>query len=98
MDELHATAQQHLGRLFPNGRAAVPDASEEDPSSDVDDDFDTDEGLAQRDAEYERMAAIGAAAGVPARRSSRAGAAAAATAMEAARQKERAPMPTDPTD
>ena len=66
-------AQQQLGRLFPNGRAAVPDATEQDPSSDVDDDFDTDEGLAQRDAEYERAAAAATAAGVPARRSSRAG-------------------------
>ena len=43
--------------------------SEEEPSSDADDDFETDEGLTARDAEYERMAAAATAAGVPPRRS-----------------------------
>ena len=95
MGELHATAGQQLERLFPNKQAPVPDASEEDPPSDVDDDFDTDEGLVARDAEYERVAAAAAAAGVPARRTSRASAAAATAAMDAARERERAPMPTD---
>ena len=42
----------------------------------MDDDFDTDEGLAAREAEYERSAAAIAAAGVPPRRSGRAGLAA----------------------
>ena len=57
------------------------------------DDFDTDEGLAARDREYERMAGAAANAGVPARRSGRAGAAAGTAAMDAARAKERAPLP-----
>ena len=59
------------------------------------DDFDTDEGLAARDAEYERAAATAIAAGVPARRSGRAGVAAATAAMIATRDRERAPMPRD---
>ena len=73
----------------------VPDGNAAEPSSDVDDDFDTDEGLAAREAEYERMAAAGTAAGVPARRSGRAAAAAATAAADEERERERAPMPTD---
>ena len=50
----------------------------EDPPSDVDDDFDTADfdsaaGLAAREAEYEHLHGVAVAAGVPARRSSRAG-------------------------
>ena len=59
------------------------------------DDFDTDDGLAAREAEYERMAATAVTAGVPTRRSGRAGAAAATAAMDAARGREREPLPTD---
>ena len=78
----------------------VPDGNEEEPTSDADDDFDTNdfdtaEGLAAREAEHERAAAGATAAGVPARRSGRAAAAAATAAADAAREKERAPMPTD---
>ena len=84
-----------MERLFPNKATHVPDGNEEEPSSDVEDDFETDEGLAARDAEYERVATAAANAGVPARRSGRAGAAAATAAMDAARGREREPMPTD---
>jgi hypothetical protein len=49
-------------------RSFRSDGSEEEPSSDADDDFETDEGLTARDAEYERMAAAATAAGVPPRR------------------------------
>ena len=76
--------------------------TEEDPSSDVDDDFPTDDfdtpaGLAAREVEHERAAPAAAAveAGVPARRSGRAASAAATAAADAARERERAPMPTD---
>ena len=61
--------------------------------SDVDDDFDTDEGLAAREAEYERSAAAIAAAGVPPRRSGRAGLAASTAAADASSAMERAPLP-----
>ena len=73
MDELHASAAQQLQRLFPNKQVPVPDGNEEEPSSDVEDDFETDEGLAARDAEHERAATAAGKAGVPARRSGRAG-------------------------
>ena len=74
--------------------------TEEDPSSDVDDDFPTDDfdtpaGLAAREAEHERAAAAAVEAGVPARRSGRAASAAATAAADAARERERASMPTD---
>ena len=42
----------------------MPDGNEEEPSSDVEDDFETDEGLAARDAEHERAAAAAGKAGV----------------------------------
>ena len=71
------------------------DANEEDPTSDVDDDFDTDEGLAARNAEYARVADAAAAAGVPPRRSPRAGLAATTAAIDAVLERERAPLPTD---
>lgn len=61
----------------------------------MEDDFETDEGLAARDAEHERAAAAAGKAGVPARRSGRAGAAAATAAIAATRGAERAPLPTD---
>ena len=57
----------------------------------MDDDFDTDEGLAARNAEYARVAA----AGVPPRRSPRAGLAATTAAIDAVLERERAPLPTD---
>ena len=97
MDELHATAATQLERLFPNKQTHVPDRNEEEPSSDVEDDFDdTADGLAAREAEYERMAAAAGAAGVPLRRTSRAGAAATTAAMDAARAREREQqMPSD---
>ena len=89
-----------MERLFPNKSSHVPDGNEEEPTSDADDDFDTNdfdsaEGLAAREAEHERAAAGATAAGVPARRSGRTAAAAATAAADAAREKERAPMPTD---
>ena len=56
------------------------------------DDFETDEGLAARDAEYERAYAGAIAAGVPARRSGRAGAVAATATIDVARAAERAPL------
>ena len=89
MNELHATATQQLPRLFPNQQTYVPGENEQEPDSDVDDDFDTDEGLAARDAEYEAMATAAAGAGVPPRRSGRAGVAAATAEMGAARERER---------
>ena len=61
----------------------------------MEDDFDTDEGLAARESEYARMPATTTTAGVPPRRSGRAGVAAAVAAADAARERERAPMPTD---
>ena len=61
----------------------------------MDDDFDTDEGLAAQEREHERAAATAIHAGVPARRSGRAGAAAATAAIDAVRERERAPLPTD---
>jgi hypothetical protein len=94
MNELHATASDQLDRLFPNKQTHVPDGNEAEPSSDVEDDFDTDEGL--EEAEYARMAAAGTVAGVPTRRSGRAAAAVATAAADEARERERAPMPTDP--
>ena len=97
--KIHATAAQQLERLFPNKQVHVPDATEDDPSSDVEDDFDdfdTDEALAAQEAEYERVAAAADNAGVPTRRSGRAGAAAATAAMNATRAgREREPLPTD---
>ena len=48
--------------------------------------YDTDEGLAAREREYERLAAAATAAGVSPRRSARAGVAAANAAMDAARE------------
>ena len=98
MNELHASASDHLDRLFPNKQTHVPDGNEAEPSSDVEDDFDTDEGLAAQEAEeaeYARMAAAGTVAGVPTRRSGRAAAAVATAAADEARERERAPMPTD---
>ena len=63
---------------------------------DVDDEFDTDEGLAARNAEYARVADAAAAAGVPPRRSPRAGLAATTAAIDAVLERERAPaLPTD---
>ena len=77
--------------------SVMPDGSEAGaPSSDADDDFETDEGLTARDAEYERMAAAATAAGVPPRRSGRVGIAASTAAADASRASERAPPPTDP--
>jgi hypothetical protein len=74
MGELHATAAEQLERLFPNKLPLVPVATEEDPSSDVDDDFDSDDydsaaWLAAREAEYERLYSAVVEAGAPARRS-----------------------------
>ena len=74
----------------------VPDGNEAEPSSDVDDDFDTDEGLAAREAEYERMAAAGTAADVPARRSGRAAAAAATNRPQRRMKRERGSVPRCP--
>ena len=94
-------AIEQLERLFPNKHGThVPGETEEDPSSDVDDDFDTTDfdtpaGLRAREAEHERAATAAAEAGVPARRSGRAASAAATAAADAARERERAPMPTD---
>ena len=71
-------AIEQLERLFPNKHGThVPGETEEDPSSDVDDDFDTTDfdtpaGLRAREAEHERAATAAAEAGVPARRSGRA--------------------------
>ena len=99
MDALHAKAEHDLARLFPNNQAPVPDGNESEPSSDVDDDFadaadyDTEAGLAAREAEHERAAQAAQAAGVPARRSSRSTAAASNAAIDAARERERAPLP-----
>ena len=73
----------------------MPNENEPEPSSDVEDDFETDEGLAARDAEYARAAEVAGAAVVPVRRSRRAGAAAATAAIDAARQREREPLPRD---
>ena len=64
-------------------------------SPDVDDDFDTDEGLAERDTEYERIAAAAEAAGVPRRRSGRQGVADATATAAIAAALWRAPLPTD---
>ena len=63
---------------------------------DVDDDFDTVEGLAAQEVEYQRTAAAATAAGVPPRRSSRSSLVASTAAADAARRAERAPLPADP--
>ena len=96
MDALHAEASEQLGRLFPNMETHVPNETEDDPSSDVDDDFDTVEGLAAREVEYQRTAAAATAAGVPPRRSSRTSLVASTAAADAARRAERAPLRADP--
>ena len=56
----------------------------------MDDDFDTDEGLAAREAEQEAAAQTAIAEGVPPRRSGRAGLAATTAAIDAALERERA--------
>ena len=73
----------------------MPAVSEADPPSDADDDFDTEEGLRAREAEYEAAFNNAVRAGVPTRRSGRATAAAATAAMDAVRQREREPLPGD---
>ena len=57
--------------------------------ADVDDDFDTDEGLTAAEAEHEAVAQAAMAAGVPPRRSPRAGLAATTAAIDTTLAKER---------
>ena len=94
MEALHAKAASQLQRLFPNMEAPVPDAVEEEPTSDADDDFDeslppTREHARAREheraeqAEHTRAADMAAAHGIPNRRPTRHAAAAANVAMDA---------------
>ena len=91
MNALHAKAAEQLERLFPNKATHVPDAIEEEPSSDADDDYEEPPPRwtsAQRKraeaerAEHARAANAAVANGAPARRPSRTAAAAANAAMD----------------
>ena len=92
MNALHAKAAERLERLFPNKATHdVPDAIEEEPSSDADDDYEEPPPRwtsAQRKraeaerAEHARAANAAVANGAPARRPSRTAAAAANAAMD----------------
>ena len=83
---LHAEAAQQLDRLFPNREAPAPEGVEEEPSSDVDDDYEepparrgaaAGNAYAQHErAEHTRAADLAVEAGVPARRPRREAAAA----------------------
>ena len=80
---LHAEAAQQLDRLFPNREAPAPEGVEEEPSSDVDDDYEeppaprgvaverAEQRAAAERAEHTRAADLAIAAGVPARRPTR---------------------------
>ena len=91
MSELHAKAALQVERLFPNRQAFVPVAVEEEPTSDVDDDFaDEDpeyneqpQARARRvEVEHARAADMAAALAVPAQRPRRGAALAANAAMD----------------
>jgi hypothetical protein len=91
MTALHAKASEQLDRLFPNKATHVPDAVEEEPMSDADDDYEEPapkEKRGQRkcadaeSAEHDRAADVAVANSVPARRPFRAAAAAANAAMD----------------
>ena len=91
MNELHAKAASQVERLFPNRQAFVPADIEEEPISDVDDDFADDDPEEQpqprarverAEAEQRRVADAAADLGVPTQRPRRGAAVAANAAMD----------------
>ena len=80
MDTLHAKAASDLERLFPNKQVYAPDGNEEEPSSDVEDDFedpDFEQVHAHVQAQHAHAADTAGALGVPAQRPTRSAATAA---------------------